>query len=316
MPGTAVLTGATGFIGRHLAARLVDDGWRLRILSRNSSAAAEVACSQAVIGSFEQKEKLEELVRGADLVIHAAGAIKARGAAAYRRANAETTERLIEACAATGTRPRFVLLSTLAAREPRISGYAASKAAGEAAAEARRAALASLTVLRPPAVYGPGDRETLAFFKMLQRGWAVVPKAPEARLSLIHVGDLVDCIAALAASETPPEGTFEAADPSSEGYAWAEMVAAGEAAVGRKARRLVLPRPLAEVAGSAISALAALGGGAPMLSRDKAAELFHPDWVVRDRRLQRALDCPPTVGLVEGFAGAVAWYLDHGWLAK
>lgn len=316
MPGTAALTGATGFIGRHLAARLVADGWQLRIFSRNPQAAAEVPCDAAVTGSFEEQEKLAELVSGADVVIHAAGAIKARGRADFRKANAETTERLIAACAATSTKPRFLLVSTLAAREPRISGYAASKAAGEAAADTRRDALASLTILRPPAVYGPGDRETLAFFKMLQRGFAVVPKAPDSRLSLIHVRDLVDCIAAAAASEAPPQGTFEAADPAPQGYSWQEMVAAGEAAIGRQARQIALPRPLADTLGSAISAVAALGGGTPMLSRDKAAELFHRDWVVHDRRLQQALDCPPSVGLAEGFAETVAWYREQAWLEK
>jgi nucleoside-diphosphate-sugar epimerase len=310
----AVLTGATGFIGQHLAERLQREGWRLRIFSRRPEAAAEVACESAVVGQFSQPEKLCELVRGADLVIHCAGAIKARGRADFHDANAENVERLIQACAATDSRPRFILLSTLAAREPGISAYAGSKQAGEELAGALRDALASLTVLRPPAVYGPGDRETLTFFQLLQRGFAVAPKQPGARLSLIHVEDLVECIARLAASESPPEGVFEVGDPVAEGYSWPELIAAGEAAVGRRARHIALPRPVASALGATIAAASGLAGVAPMLSRDKAAELFHPDWVVHDRRLQAALGCWPQTGIERGFAETVAWYRARSWL--
>lgn len=314
MPGLAVLTGATGFIGRHLAERLCRDGWRLRIFSRNPQAATLVPCETAVIGDFTQPEKLAELVRDADLVIHCAGAIKARDRAAFHAANADSVEMLIAACTATATKPRFILLSTLAAREAEISAYAASKRAGEQIAETHRAALSSLSILRPPAVYGPGDREILAFFRMLRHGLVVVPKALDARLSLIHVSDLVESLARLAAAATPPEGCFEVADPAEAGYAWPELVAAGETAVGRAARRILLPRPVAELMGSVLSSLAGLTGTAPMLSRDKTAELFHPDWVVRDRRLQGELDCPPRIALKEGFAETVAWYRAQSWL--
>lgn len=314
MPGLAVLTGATGFIGRHLAERLDRDGWRLRVFTRRPEAAAELRYGSAIVGHFTQPEKLCELVRGADLVIHCAGAIKARDRAAFHSANAESVERLIEACATTDTKPRFILLSTLAAREPKISAYAESKHAGEEVAEALSAALQSLTVLRPPAVYGPGDRETLAFFKLLQRGLAVVPKQPSARLSLIHVADLVECVARLAAAEAPPQGIFEIGDSAPEGYSWPELIAAGEAAVGRSARKIALPWPLASTLGAAISVAAGVLGLAPMLSRGKAAELFHTDWVVRDRRLQLALACPPRIGIAEGFAETVAWYRARSWL--
>ena len=315
MPGLAVLTGATGFIGRHLAARLRQDGWRLRIFSRRPEAAAELDCDGAVIGQFSQPEKLCELVRDADVVIHCAGAIKARGRGDFHDANAENVERLIQACAATDTKPRFVLLSTLAAREPRISAYAESKLAGESLAEALRGALASLTVLRPPAVYGPGDRETLTFFKLLQRGYAVAPKQSGARLSLIHVADLVETVARLAAAGRPPQGVFEVGDPAAEGYSWPELISAGERAVGRRARQFALPRTAAFTLGATISAAAGIIGVAPMLSRDKAAELFHPDWVVHDRRLQEALRCPPRIGIADGFAETAAWYRARSWLS-
>lgn len=314
MPGLAVLTGATGFIGRHLAARLTADGWRLRIFSRNPQAAEAVPCDAAVIGGFAQPDKLRQLTAGADLVIHCAGAIKARNRADFDEANAESVTRLIEACAQSGAKPRFILLSTLAAREAEISAYAASKREGERRAEAGREALTSLTVVRPPAVYGPGDRETLAFFKMLQAGFLIVPKTAQARLSLIHVSDLVACIAAAAEAQTPPEGVYEVSDPAPQGYAWEEMIQTGEAALGRRARRILLPRAAAGLLAGGVSAVARLTGGLPMLTGDKVAELFHGDWVVHDRSLQERLNAPPRIALPEGFAETAAWYRAQSWL--
>ncbi|MEX0923898.1 MAG: NAD-dependent epimerase/dehydratase family protein [Rhodovibrionaceae bacterium] len=314
MPGLAVLTGATGFIGQHLAARLQSDGWRLRIFSRNPQAAQSVACAEAVTGDFAQTDKLRALTREADLIIHCAGAIKARSRADFDAANADSVTRLTEACAQNATKPRFVLLSTLAAREAEISSYAASKREGERRAEAGRDALSSLTMVRPPAVYGPGDRETLAFFKMLRSGFVLFPKTEAARLSLIHVADLVEAIAALCRMERPPEGSFEIADPAPEGYSWEEMIRAGEAAVGHSARRIVLSRGTVGLIAGAVSTGARLTGRLPMLSRDKVAELFHADWVARDRRLQTLLNKPPRIALLEGFRETAAWYRAQSWL--
>ena len=120
--------------------------------------------------------------------------------------------------------------------------------------------------------------------------------------------------AALASAAEPPQGCFEVADPAPHGYSWQEMIAAGESAIGRRARRIVLPRPAAALLASTLSAAAKASGGLPMLNRDKVAELFHPDWVVRDRRLQEALRTPPGIGLAEGFRETAAWYRAHSWL--
>ena len=185
MTRTVAVTGATGFIGSHVVGRLGRAGWRVRILTRRVPASAQFAdvAVEAVIGTLEDGRAVARLVRGADAVVHAAGRIKARSHAEFFAANATGTRLLVEAAIAAGHRPRFVLLSSIAARQPQVSDYAASKLAGEAELTRLDDEL-PWSILRPPAVYGPGDRETLAFFRALRMGVAMraagVERAPVA----------------------------------------------------------------------------------------------------------------------------------------
>src|SRR6266403_865643 len=135
MSGTVAVTGATGFIGSHIVARLPTLGWRVRLLTRRLPVGPILAGSRftAVIGSLGDADALEELIRGCDAVVHCAGLIKAVRPADFFAINAAATGRLAAAAAATPRPPRFILLSSLAARQPELSAYAASKRAGERA---------------------------------------------------------------------------------------------------------------------------------------------------------------------------------------
>ena len=219
----AALTGATGFLGRHVAQALHEAGWRLRVLARSDAAPDGLASyePQVVAGRLGDPPALERLVEGAQAVVHAAGLIKAATRADFLRINAEGAAAVAGATAQSAPDARFILVSSLSAREPSLSAYAASKAAGEAAV---RAVLAPerLTIVRPPAIYGPGDRETLALFQAA----ASLPMLPllggaQARIAVIHVADAAAQIAALASQ--PCDGrTWALADGRPEGYGWRE----------------------------------------------------------------------------------------------
>ena len=187
----AAVTGATGFVGPHLIAALARHGWKLRLLIRRWTPLPSLAGVDAEIvwGDLSDEAALRRLVDGADAVVHAAGLIKARRPEDFQAVNRDGTARL---SALAPTMP-FLLLSSLAAREPQLSPYAASKRAAEEVV-ARRTG--PWLAVRAPAVYGPGDRETLAYFKMAARGFAPQPDRPDARLSLIHVEDLAEALAA------------------------------------------------------------------------------------------------------------------------
>ncbi len=138
------------------------------------------------------------------------------------------------------------MLSSLAAREPNLSWYAASKRAGEALL-AQRPDL-DWVILRPPAVYGPGDREMLPVFQAMARGIAPVPGAATARISLIHVTDLVTAVIACLASGAARGQTLTLCDGKADGYDWRDMADLVAAVWGRKVRLWQVPRWLLDSA--------------------------------------------------------------------
>ena len=308
--GVAALTGATGFLGRAIAEALLARGYRLRVLGR-PGAAFEFP-TEIVTGRLADTEALARLAEGAVLVVHAAGLIKAQRPRDFLPVNVEGARNMAEATARQAPDAHFLLVSSLSAREPQLSAYAASKAAGEAAV---REVLAPerLTIVRPPAIYGPGDRETLALFKAIG-GLPVLP-APgpaHARLALIHVADAATQIAALA--ERPASGgVFALADARPEGYGWGEIVEIAAAALGRAAPP-ILPTPrLAILALGAAGSLLGRIGPARIMTLGKAREVLHGDWSVRSDELAPGL-ARPRFDLADGFADTVAWYRLVGWL--
>jgi nucleoside-diphosphate-sugar epimerase len=309
----AAVTGATGFIGRHLVVALARAGWRVRLLLRHDPAepAWRDLRPQVVAGSLADEAALERLVDGADAVIHLAGLIKAARRAHFFNVNHGGASRLARVTKQSAPAAHFVMVSSLAAREPLLSDYAASKHAGEAAVLELLGPRA--TVLRPPAVYGPGDRETLLFFQLAQRRFVPLLGTPDARAALIHVHDLVRLIVAMAGT-TPRGDVLAAADGQPQGYRWDEVLGAAAQAVGNKTPRFVqTPQAL-------LSAVALLGdvaracGSASMLSSQKLRELRHPDWSVTPAEQAKPAGWSAQFDLVSGFADAVAWYRRAGWL--
>ena len=193
MTRLVAITGATGFAGRHAVPELLRRGVRLRALVRRPEAAGLPAAVEVIKGDVNDPDAVKALLSGADAVVHLAGALAALDREGYFRVNEAGTEALAEAALASGIR-RFVHVSSLAAREPHLSFYGASKRAGEEAV-ARRAGALNAVIIRPPAVYGPGDRGTLPLIRALTQPIAAIPGRPDARFSLIHARDLARIVA-------------------------------------------------------------------------------------------------------------------------
>jgi len=302
------VTGATGFVGSHLLAALACHGWKLRLLVRRWSPLPSLAGVDAEIvwGDLADEPALRRLVAGVDAVVHAAGLIKARKPADFQAVNRDGTALL------TALAPElpFLLLSSLAAREPQLSPYAASKRAAEEVL-ARRGG--PWLAVRAPAVYGPGDRETLAYFRTVARGLAPQPKVPAARLSLIHVTDLTEALA-LALDRPHPSAVYEIDDGREAGYGYRDMADAAAAALGRRARSLRISRTQMMALAQLNLLRQSLGGATQILTPAKVNEMFHPDWVAHDRRLAKAIDFTARHDLAEGFQHTVLWYRAQRWL--
>jgi nucleoside-diphosphate-sugar epimerase len=312
MRPTVAVTGATGFIGPHIVRRLCDD-WQVRILTRRAVDPSLIGAQVEVVrGDLDDHGSLQRLLDGADAVVHVAGLIKARSRDAFFRANAESVGCLVEIAAAAPRPPRFLLMSSLAAREPELSAYAASKRAGETVLIAAGGAL-PWTILRPPAVYGPGDRATLPFFRCVRRGIGPVLGSESARLSLIHVEDLANAVGALLADDRGA-GLIAEVDDGQGGYGWREMIAVAAAAFGRRARVMRVPMAIPYGLGVLNQALARLPGYTPMLTPGKVREIYHRDWVCDPGPIMARTSWRPAVPLRQGFAATIAWYRQQGWL--
>lgn len=314
-PRTVAVTGASGFIGRHLVASLQRAGYVVRVMMRRVPRAAlwGDARPQIVNGSLDDVAALRLLLQGADAVIHLAGLIKATSRQAYMAVNRDGTERLAVALRDVAPDARLLHVSTLAAREPQLSDYAASKRAGEDLLHELLGPRA--LILRPAAVYGPGDRETLVFFQLAAGRWAPLLASPQARAALIHVSDLCSLMQRLITS--PPlnaERPLAAADARPDGYSWHEILSTAAQAVGNPGVRLVqAPLPLLKTL--ALSGdLASRLGNPNLMTSQKLRELRHPDWSVAADEQARLPGWTPHYDLAGGFADAVRGYRALGWL--
>jgi len=251
-----------------------------------------------VTGDLDDPAALHQLVTGAAAVIHAAGAVRGSSQQEFDHINVTGTGHVLAAVTAQATPPRLLLLSSLAAREPGLSWYAASKRAGESLLDAHPDL--DWLVLRPPAVYGPGDKEMLPVFQAMARGIAPVPGDPTARISLIHVRDLVTAVIACLGSETARHRTLTLCDGKANGYDWREMADLVGAVWGRRVRLWPVPRWLLDSLAWANLRSARLTGRSPMLTPPKLRELRHRDWVVDNGMITATTGWEPAIGLRQG----------------
>ena len=296
MTRLVAVTGAAGFVGRAIVARLLSEGHGVRALVHRSPLAIDHPALESVTGGLEDEAALARLIEGAGTVIHVAGVVRGRDARDLRPVNAEGGARVARVAHAQHTPPRVILISSLAAREPQLSPYAASKREGEA-----RLADSGLdhAILRPPALYGPGDRELVPLFETMARGIVPLPGITGARASLLHVEDLARAVLALVAPPVP--GTFELDDGHPGGYSWEEIATIVEAVAGRgRGWRVPLPGAILRPVATANLFAARLFGYQPMLSPGKLRELRHPDWVADNTALSAATGWVPQIPLAEG----------------
>ena len=309
---TAALTGATGFIGAALIERLQDDGFAVRVLARSpDKLKAHPAAERLEIikGDLEDADALSRLAEGADAFIHAAGLTLARRDQDYQSVNVDGAR--AAAVAAASANARFVHLSSLSAREPALSPYAASKRASEAAVADVAPAAA---MLRLPAIYGPRDTVTLPFFKMVNSGWAPQPASETpGRFSILYVADAADAVAHAAASASL-QGVFEVGDAARDGHTWTELGETLGAAFGRTPKTLRLPRSVLAIFNRASIATARAFSLSPTARTGQINEFFHPDWVARERLFNDLAAWTPQTDLQEGFAKTIQWYQDNGYL--
>jgi len=324
--GLIALTGATGFLGSHIADRLLARGYAVRASVRPTSARRWVEGKPLELVEIDLADEAacRRLLDGACGVIHCAGVVGARDEAAFRRGNVDTTAALLAAAAATWTEPvpdpapAFVLISSLAAHGPAplerpavetdpsapISAYGRSKRDAERLV-ATLPGLFRRAVLRPPSLYGPRDPEVAPLLKAACAGWTVRLGRSLQGLSLVDGRDAA--AAAVALLETPAaEGVFFV-DDGARGYDFPALARALAEAAGRRVRLVNLPL------GPVRLASRLMPGASPILAPDRVRDLEQAGWVCDGSRLAAITGFGPPRRAAQGFAETIAFNREHGW---
>jgi nucleoside-diphosphate-sugar epimerase len=336
----ALITGASGFLGTHLARALVAGGHHVTALVRPTSECGELLALDVELahGDVTQADTLVGAVAKADVVFHLAGLVKAFSLAEFLRVNEEGTRNLAEACAGRTTPPVLVAVSSLAAAGPSpdgrprtehdpvqpVSNYGLSKRAGELAATAL-ADHVPLSIVRPPIVFGPRDSSLLPHFRSIaRRGLHAVPGSEPKRLSLIHVSDLVAALVAVAERGTrvPPASSHDSHDTPGHYYVaddacptFDELGHLIGRAVGRtRVRVLHTPRWLDFGAARLCEIVAHLRGRQGIFNVDKIREGFAGSWTCSSERIRGELAFAVGAPLEERMRQTGEWYRREGWL--
>jgi nucleoside-diphosphate-sugar epimerase len=297
------ITGGTGFVGSHLIDVALAAGHKVKALTRREQPPSDSL--EWIAGELSSRDALEALVDGADAIIHVAGRISARSAAEFDECNVDGTLAMLAAATAGGVQ-RFVHVSSLAAREPKLSLYGASKAKAE---ELVHDSGLDWAIVRPPAVYGPGDKETLELFRMARLGLMLMP--PKGRVSVIHADDLARLLLALAPYPAPSNILIEPDDGKRGGWTHREFARALAAAVGVKAAVISSPGILLRLA-ARVDHLVRRENA--KLTVDRAAYFSHRNWVVEPKRAAPPELWRPEIDTMQGLKDTASWYGEQGWL--
>lgn len=319
----ALVTGGTGFVGSHLIETLQQHGHTVRAIVRSATRAEALGLRgvEWVPGDLGDEMALRRAVEGVDVVYHVAGLIAARSEVDYFEVNCEGTRRLLEAAAPTGA--RFVLVSSLAAGGPTVAGrpltgdepprpvtrYGRSKLAGE---EVVKAGPLPWTIVRPPAVYGPRDREFFRLFKAASLGVAPIFGAGDQEMSLVFGPDLAEAIAAAGTSAAAVGRSYYAAHPVVTTHA--DFVRSIARVMGRRVRMIRIPFLVGRGALHISGAVAHLMNRPTVLNADKANEIFQPAWTCDPARLEQDTGWRAAHDLEAGIARTLEWSRRAGWL--
>ncbi|MCO5142800.1 MAG: NAD-dependent epimerase/dehydratase family protein [Oligoflexia bacterium] len=324
-----LVTGATGFVGSHLADELFRQGHEVSILVRSTSSLLNIENAEKmerILGSLSDLNSLKEAVKGKDVVFHLAGVVSAKNREEYFTANVDGLKKLLDVCKTENPSVKFILVSSLAAAGPStkdqprkeneasspVSFYGESKLAGESLAlqEVERMKLA---IIRPPAVYGPKDTGVFSFFQIINKG--VMPLiGKDKKYSFVHVDDLVSgLILLMNKMDTLSSGeVFYLSEEKT--YQWEEAMQLIARSLEKKVIRFNLPIFALYFAGFLGTLASKASKKAPPLTLDKVKEITAPSWTCSNQKAKKILGYEPRWSLSNGFEQTAAWYRENGWL--
>jgi nucleoside-diphosphate-sugar epimerase len=318
-----MVTGATGFVGSHLAEALRQRGHEVTVLARSAAKAESLQAKgmRVVMGDLHDSAALTRAAEGQHVIFHVAGVVAARDEDEFLRANRDGTANVVEA--ARAGRPRFVVVSSMAAAGPSrpgmphrgdeparpVTAYGRSKLAAESVVTT---SALPWTVVRPPTVYGPRDLEVLKVFRLARWGVAPVFGDGSQELSAVHGADLAEALVAVGLSDATVGKTYYACHP--EVVTSAGLVRAIGATMGKRVAIVGVPQAIGRALLALTEAGARLAGEPTILTTDKANEFFQAAWTGDPEPLARDAGWRAAHDLTTGLADTYRWYRSAGWL--
>jgi dihydroflavonol-4-reductase len=323
----ALVTGTSGFIGSHLTEALLGRGYEVRCLLRKSSKLTWIDPKSVEVASsgFDDPEALRRAVEGVDVIYHVAGVTASKTQEGFFQGNQVATRNLVQAAADVGTVKRFLHMSSMAAVGPASKGspvdettpcrpittYARSKKAAEDEVLKMSDRLA-ITIVRPPAVYGPRDVGVFEFFKTVKMGILPLIGFDHKLVSLVHSRDLVRGTILATESERGAGETFFIS--SEEFYDWRGVGEIAKKVLGTKTITVHVPHPVVYLVASLSQFFGRFSANAPILDREKGTDIVQPYWICSVEKAKRLLGYRQEVSLEQGIRETVAWYREQKWL--
>lgn len=303
---TVAITGATGFVGGRMLDLLVRQGHEVRALTRRKQ--DDRPNVTWIRGALDDAASLARLCGSADVVLHIAGVVNAPDRAGFEAGNVAGTLAVVEAAKQAGAK-RFIHVSSLAANHPKLSIYGETKAKAE-----KIVATSGLdwTIIRPPAIYGPGDGEMLDLFKMAKLGFVTLPPDADGRLSVIHVDDLCAALMVLIPGHDDLTAEiFEVDDGKPGGWTQASFAKAIGWAMGKRITAFGLPKILLRLGARADRLIR---GDRAKLTDDRINYFCHDDWTVDPQKQLPTQLWKPQIKTAEGLKNTAKWYRQNDWL--
>lgn len=331
----AVVTGTSGFIGSHLVAELLARGATVRALVRPKSNRAERLKHHSDKLTFHEVDVLNtsdvekaDIWNGASHVFHLGGRTTATGLAQFRRGNVLPTANILAALSKRTSRPRVVLVSSQAAAGPAaskntpvresdianpIESYGISKREAEQLAETFASKI-PICIVRPPAVYGPGDRDFLAAYKQATGSVALHAINPSFWFDLVHVRDVVSALILAAEHRSAIAKTYFLAPDAP--LRWGDLYDLIAASAGARPRQVTVPNVLLKLGALAGDVFGLVTNRTPLLNSQKFTLARAEFWLCDSTRVRTDLGWLPQVTPQIAVRETYLWYVDAGWLSR